>query len=95
MAEKYVVSLESIIKDFQLEVLNFPEDKNIMIESSDISRPGLPLSGYFGYFDSSRIQILGKTEYGYLEDFPREVQLQRLDSFFEKKTCCSRCNFKP
>ena len=85
MAEKYVVSLESIIKDFQLEVLNFPEDKKIMIESSDISRPGLPLSGYFGYFDSSRIQILGKTEYGYLEDFPREVQLQRLDSFFEKK----------
>ncbi|MBR5322711.1 MAG: HPr(Ser) kinase/phosphatase [Clostridia bacterium] len=85
MAEKYVVSLESIIKDFQLEVLNMPEDKNIMIESSDISRPGLPLSGYFGYFDSTRIQILGKTEYGYLEDFPIEVQLQRLDSFFEQK----------
>ncbi len=85
MAEKYVVSLDSIIKDFQLEVLNFPEDKNVMIESSDISRPGLPLSGYFGYFDPSRIQILGKTEYGYLEDFPREVQLQRLDTFFEKK----------
>ncbi len=85
MAEKYVVSLESIIKDFQLEVLNLPDNKKIMIESSDISRPGLPLSGYFGYFDSSRIQIVGKTEYGYLEDFPREVQLQRLDTFFEKK----------
>ena len=85
MAEKYVVSLESIIKDFQLEVLNLPEDKTVTIESSDISRPGLPLSGYFGYFDPSRIQILGKTEYGYLEDFPREVQLQRLDTFFEKK----------
>ena len=85
MAEKYVVSLESIIKDFQLEVLNLPEDKKIMVESSDISRPGLPLSGYYGYFDPSRIQILGKTEYGYLEDFPREVQLQRLDTFFAKK----------
>ena len=85
MAEKYVVSLESIIKDFQLEVLNLPEDKKIMIESSDISRPGLPLSGFFGYFDPLRIQILGKTEYGYLEDFPREVQLQRLDTFFAKK----------
>ncbi len=85
MAEKYVVSLDSIIKEFQLEILNLPEDKKVMIESSDISRPGLPLSGYFGYFDNLRIQILGKTEYGYLEDFPRDVQLQRLDTFFEKK----------
>ena len=84
MAEKYVVSLESIIKDFQLETLYLP-DRRINIESSDISRPGLPLSGYFGYFDPLRIQILGKTEYGYLEDFPREVQLQRLDDFFSKK----------
>lgn len=85
MAEKYTVSLESIIKDFQLETLNMPADRKVLIESSDISRPGLPLSGYFGYFDPLRIQILGKTEYGYLEDFPREVQLQRLDAFFEKK----------
>lgn len=85
MAEKYVVSLESIIKDFQLEVLNLPEDNKLLIESSDISRPGLPLSGYYGYFDPHRIQILGKTEYGYLEDFPRDIQLQRLETFFEKK----------
>lgn len=85
MAEKYVVSLESIIKDFQLEVLNLPEDKNLLIDSSDISRPGLPLSGYYGYFDPHRIQILGKTEYGYLEDFPRDIQLQRLETFFKKK----------
>lgn len=85
MSEKYVVSLDSIIKDFQLEVLYLPSDRKVNIESSDISRPGLPLSGYFGYFDPLRIQILGKTEYGYLEDFPKEVQLQRLDVFFEKR----------
>lgn len=85
MAEKYTVSLESIIKDFQLEVLNLPTDRKVLIESSDISRPGLPLSGYFGYFDPLRIQILGKTEYGYLEDFPRNIQLERLDTFFSQK----------
>lgn len=85
MAEKYVVSLESIIKDFQLEVLYLPQERKVNIESSDISRPGLPLSGYYGYFDPTRIQILGKTEYGYLEDFSRDIQLQRLEEFLSKK----------
>lgn len=85
MSEKYVVSLDSIIKDFQLEVLNMPEGEKINIESSDISRPGLPLSGFFGYFDPLRIQILGKTEYGYLEDFSHNIQLEKLDAFFSKK----------
>ena len=84
MSEKYTVSLQSIIKEFQLETLFMP-DNEIFIESSDISRPGLPLSGYYGYFDPSRIQILGKTEYGYLEDFPRDIQLQRLEEFLSKE----------
>lgn len=84
MSDKYTVSLKSIIEEFQLEKLYMPENE-VYIESSDISRPGLPLSGYFGYFDPLRIQILGKTEYGYLEDFPREVQLQRLEDFLSKQ----------
>ena len=84
MSEKYTVTLESIIKEFQLEKLFMP-DKEIYIESSDISRPGLPLSGYYGYFDPTRIQILGKTEYGYLEDFPSHIQLERLEEFLSKK----------
>ncbi|MBR5314953.1 MAG: HPr(Ser) kinase/phosphatase [Clostridia bacterium] len=84
MSEKYTVTLESIIKEFQLEKLFMP-DKEIYIESSDISRPGLPLSGYYGYFDPTRIQILGKTEYGYLEDFPRHIQIERLEEFLSKK----------
>lgn len=84
MSEKYTVTLQSIIDEFQLEKLFMP-DKEIYIESSDISRPGLPLSGYYGYFDQRRIQILGKTEYGYLEDFPRDIQLQRLEEFLSKE----------
>ena len=74
MSDKYTVSLNSIIEEFQLEKLYMPE-KKIYIESSDISRPGLPISGYYGYFDPLRIQILGKTEYGYLE-VRREIQHQ-------------------
>ncbi len=85
MTEKYTVLLENIIKEFQLETFYLPEDKEVIIESSDISRPGLPLSGFFGYFDPARIQILGKTEYGYLKDFSKEIQCERLEEFFKQK----------
>ncbi|MBE6670820.1 MAG: HPr(Ser) kinase/phosphatase [Ruminococcaceae bacterium] len=85
MAEKYSVSLNRIIEEFQLETLYIPEDRKVLVESSDISRPGLPLTGYFGYFDPLRIQILGKTEYGYLEDFSHEERLEKLNAFFEHK----------
>ena len=85
MSQKYTVSLETIIKEFQLETFYLPKDKTVTIESSDISRPGLPLSGYFGYFDPLRIQIVGKTEYGYLEDFPIEQQYEKIDIFFKQK----------
>ncbi len=85
MAETYSVSLESIIKEFQLETLNMPEGKKIVIESADVCRPGLPLSGYFGYFDPLRIHILGKTEYGYLKDFTAEEKEKRIEAFFAHK----------
>lgn len=85
MTEKYTVLLKNIIKEFQLETFYLPEDKEVIIESSDISRPGLPLSGFFGYFDPARIQILGKTEYGYLKDFSKEIQCERLEEFFKQK----------
>ena len=85
MSQKYTVSLETIIKEFQLETFYLPKDRTVTIESSDISRPGLPLSGYFGYFDPLRIQIVGKTEYGYLEDFPLEQQYEKIDLFFKQK----------
>ncbi len=84
MSDKYTVSLKSIIEEFQLEIFYLPEEER-QIESSDISRPGLPMCGYYGYFDPLRIQILGKTEYGFLEELPRSVQLERLDEFLSKK----------
>lgn len=85
MAEKYTVSLESIIKEFQLETIFLPKDKKILIESTEIYRPGLPLSGFFDYFDALRIHILGRTEYGYLKTFSPEEQKSHLEEFLKRK----------
>lgn len=38
------------------------------ITTSDLSRPGLELTGYFDYYPAERVQILGMTELSYIED---------------------------
>ena len=61
MATKFIVPLQKLIKDLNLEVLYLPEDaSHISISTPEVNRPGLQLSGFFDYFGSQRIQILGK-----------------------------------
>ncbi|MCT7832201.1 MAG: HPr kinase/phosphorylase, partial [Lactobacillus crispatus] len=36
-----------------------------VVSVSDISRPGLELTGYFDFYPKERIQLLGKTEISY------------------------------
>ena len=51
------------------------------ITSAEINRPGLALSGYFKYFASQRVQIMGKVEITYLETISareRKAQIKKL-----------------
>lgn len=90
MAVKYSVSLKKILKDFNtLEVLYLPDDpENIFITSPDISRPGLVFAGYANYFDSARVNYLGKAEVEYLNSLSDEERLTRVKLYMEKKPAC-------
>lgn len=86
MEELFTVGLDKIIKDVGLEVLQVPNyEKEILISSKEINRPGLHLSGFFEYFEPQRIQILGKMEFAYLESIDIELRNQRLKSLFATK----------
>ena len=75
--------LSRLIEKFQLEVIYAPEDINaVMITTSDVARPGLPLVGFCEYFDKSRVQIMGKVEFTYLEELSAAERIMRLDKFF-------------
>ena len=83
------VSLESIINEFDLKLL--AEDINIqdkVITQSDINRPALQLTGYFDYFDSDRLQIIGLVEYTYLEKLDHKTRSSILERMFEYKIPC-------
>lgn len=80
------IELSRIIKDFSLEVLNMPEDKDdILISTAETNRPGLHLAGYYEYFDEKRIQILGMNEIGYLKSFDTDTKNTRVGEFFARK----------
>ena len=52
------VALTKLIDEFKLVSIYAPENlESIKITRAEIHRPGLPLTGFFDYFDPERIQI--------------------------------------
>ena len=58
------VTIEKLIKDFSLEVIQTGEE-NVPINVSDVNRPGLQLAGFYNYFAPERIQVIGKAEWSF------------------------------
>ncbi len=86
MAKSYMVSLNDIINESALETIYMPvKPDEVLIACADINRPGLQLGGYFDYFDSTRIQVLGKSEIGYLNDLDQETCSTRIDDFVSRR----------
>ena len=86
MSETYTVSLDSIIDEFQLEKIYYPEKTEpILIDRKEVNRPGLQLAGFFDHFDALRIQIVGKVEYHYLLGLSPEERKNAIDGFMSKR----------
>ena len=86
------VTLAAIIKHLDLYVNYTPDDpENILIHKKDITRPGLPLSGFYDIFDADRIQIAGLTEDAYILSLDEDTRKKRLDTFFSKHPVAVLC----
>ena len=84
MASKPSIKLGKIIDMFNLEVLYGPEgyrEKTITI--ADVNRPGLQLTGFFDYFDHTRLQVTGLVEDSYLKPLSSEERRNRFEMLFE------------
>jgi HPr kinase/phosphorylase len=75
------VRTKDIIEKFNLELISGEEGINRPITTSDISRPGIEIAGYFNYYPAERIQLIGKTELSFfdrLNDADREYRMDQL-----------------
>ncbi len=87
MESEYRIPLQSIIDEFQLEVLHLPESE-CLIDNTEVNRPGLALAGFFGNFEPSRIEIIGLAEQHYLDSFPDEERDAKMREFMSHRPSC-------
>ena len=78
--EGYSVKLSKIIQQFQLEVLRGGKDfGEYPLRTADINRPGLPLTGFFDYFDEQRLLVIGLVETTYLSGLSTQQRRECFD----------------
>lgn len=82
--QKFTVDLNKVIEEMKLDKLYYPE-REVLIETADLNRPGLQITGFFDYFDASRIQVFGMVENTYLAGLSSEVRYNALKRLFEKR----------
>ncbi len=86
MSTNFTVSLSNIINELSLDIAFMPRDpEKILLESKDVNRPGLELTGFLDHFDNKRIQIIGNIESSFLEGFSSKERYNTIKNFFIKK----------
>lgn len=73
------VRTKDIFEKFQLDLISGEEGINRPITTSDISRPGIEMAGYFEYYPAERIQLLGKTELSFFNQLSGNERISRME----------------
>ena len=70
---QYSVKLAQIAAEHSLKVAYAaPDYEEKLLSSADLNRPGIQLLGHLEYFDTDRLQIVGKAEHALLAEMPPE-----------------------
>lgn len=73
-----LVSTRDVMEKFGLNLISGEEGIGRYISTSDISRPGLEMAGYFTHYPASRVQLLGRTELSFFAMLPASVRRERM-----------------
>ena len=82
------VKAKDILEHFKLELISGEEGINRPVTTSDISRPGLEMAGFFDYYPAERIQVLGKTELTFFSKLTPELRKKRMENLCTDITPC-------
>lgn len=72
------VSTKDVMKVFNLKLVSGEEGIGRHILTSDISRPGLEMAGYFTHYPAERVQLLGTTELSFFSMLPKNERVERM-----------------
>ena len=86
MKNIYTVPLTQLVEEAGLSVCYRASDyEKIRITVEDVSRPGLPMAGFFDHFEPMRLQVVGTVEMSYLDKLSSEGRSIVFDRFFSYK----------
>ncbi|MFA1819186.1 HPr(Ser) kinase/phosphatase [Virgibacillus oceani] len=72
------VRTKDLLENFNLTLVAGKDGIHREIFTSDLSRPGMELTGYFKYYPKERLQLIGETEMNYFLDLTVEEQRDRV-----------------
>lgn len=80
------VLLKQVAEEFKLTVTHASTDyEHVQIMVEEVTRPGLPLSGFFKHFERLRLQVIGHVENAYLNTLTHERKLEVFRELFSYK----------
>ena len=85
---KVKLNIDQFVEDLSLSVLFKGNVEDILIDTSDLNRPGLQMAGFFEYFAVNRIQLFGMVEMTYLQNLDTQLKRERLEKYFASRMPC-------
>jgi len=80
------VTTRDVMEKFDLQLVSGQEGIGRYITTSDISRPGLEMAGYFTHYPANRVQLLGMTELSFFEMLPEADRRNRMIQLCSQNT---------
>lgn len=82
------ITIRHLADKLKLEIVAGKEGLDCIIDSDDLHRPGLELTGYFRFFPNNRIQLLGRQEITYLHTLTEEQRDDRIGTLVRNHPPC-------
>ena len=83
------IGLTKLVEELNLKNLTPEVDmSHLKIDTPDINRPALQLTGYYEHFANERVQIIGYVEFSYLQHLEQEERIRAFEDFLRRKVPC-------
>lgn len=80
------VLLKKVVEEFNLTVTYASSDfDKVQLMVEEVTRPGLPLTGFFNHFERLRLQVIGHVEADYLQTLSTERKHDIFDQLLSYK----------
>lgn len=86
MEEIYSIPLTRVAKEFNLTPVFVPDNYDeILVQTPEVMRPGLALTGFYDIFDAERLHLIGNAEHLYLKGLSNDDRQEKIKRFINAR----------